>query len=195
MAKAKGPLHSLGARGQIGKSLIFSKWKGISTIRAHTVPSNPETPAQMTWRGAISLAMEWWNSSGYTVADFAAYNLTAQLQSRRMTGFNFFVGKMAPVILGDTYPFSVKAFTVLTNTGGAIVFSVDTAKWINVYAVYGRTPTALTHTVQLTQGGSTRIYTSEPVAVVPGQSYFFRLCTGTPLRTPVVGLYKVRALA
>ncbi len=38
--------------GKVGQT-VGSKWKGVSTIRTYTVPSNPDTAAQQTVRGGF----------------------------------------------------------------------------------------------------------------------------------------------
>lgn len=45
-AKVTGPLHSDGASGQIGKSIVFFGWKGLNVVRKWLVPANPKTGAQ-----------------------------------------------------------------------------------------------------------------------------------------------------
>lgn len=53
MAKVKGPLLSLGASGQIGKSVVFGDWRGVKYAREHVVPANPNTTAQQTTRNTF----------------------------------------------------------------------------------------------------------------------------------------------
>jgi len=40
VSKLKAPLLSLGASGQIGKSLVFFGWKGLDVVREYVIPSN-----------------------------------------------------------------------------------------------------------------------------------------------------------
>jgi len=54
MAKTSGPLLSFGARGQIGKTLVFGSWKGTGYARQHVIPSNPQTAEQDKTRNAFS---------------------------------------------------------------------------------------------------------------------------------------------
>lgn len=46
MATTIGPLLSIGARGQIGKAIVYSDWKGINTAKKYTIPANPKTTLQ-----------------------------------------------------------------------------------------------------------------------------------------------------
>jgi len=43
MSKLTGPLLSFGARGQIGKAMVTSTWKGVPYARQYVVPANPQT--------------------------------------------------------------------------------------------------------------------------------------------------------
>lgn len=56
MAKVKAPLISLGAGGQIGKSIVFAKWRGVPYARQHVVPGNPRTTAQTLTRDTFKFA-------------------------------------------------------------------------------------------------------------------------------------------
>lgn len=56
MAKVKGPLLSLSASGQIGKSIVFGDWRGVKYAREHVVPANPQTTAQTLTRQVFEYA-------------------------------------------------------------------------------------------------------------------------------------------
>jgi len=53
MAITTSPLLSLDASGSIGKTLVYSKWKGISYARQHVTPANPNTVAQQGVRNVF----------------------------------------------------------------------------------------------------------------------------------------------
>lgn len=57
MAKLKGPLFSLGATQQLGKSLVFFGWKGLNVVREYVVPANPKTDLQNKQRDKLTLAV------------------------------------------------------------------------------------------------------------------------------------------
>ena len=57
MAKLKGPLFSLGATQQIGKTLVYFPWKGLNVAREYVVPTNPNTAPQQTQRAYITAAV------------------------------------------------------------------------------------------------------------------------------------------
>jgi len=50
MAKLRGPLLSFRAKGQIGKALVMSSWKGIPYARQFTEPAYTNTTAQQETR-------------------------------------------------------------------------------------------------------------------------------------------------
>lgn len=50
MSRVLGPLLSLSATKTFGKTLTFSTWKGINTVRLKSNPSNPQTTSQMAGR-------------------------------------------------------------------------------------------------------------------------------------------------
>ena len=91
MAKVTSPLFSFEARGQLGKSLVYSVWKGIKYVRQYVIPSNPDTVEQQTIRGYFSTAVTAYqaeNAGTKTAWDTYAVSL-ADPQS----GFNAYVGK------------------------------------------------------------------------------------------------------
>jgi hypothetical protein len=50
MAKITGPLMSLDASGTIGKTVVFSKWKGQNYTRLRVTPKNPQKDSQQDCR-------------------------------------------------------------------------------------------------------------------------------------------------
>lgn len=50
MAKVIGPLFSQEARGQFGKSLVFTRRRGQNIVRGYAIPSNPQTADQIKVR-------------------------------------------------------------------------------------------------------------------------------------------------
>jgi len=91
MAKVTGPLFSLSASGQIAKTLVFMKWKGIDDVRKYVIPANPNTAAQQVQRAYITAALAMWHVTDWIAADLTAWNLLATTLGRVMSGFNAFV--------------------------------------------------------------------------------------------------------
>jgi len=53
LAKTTAPLLSFGAAGQIGDTMVYSKWKGRAYARRKVVPANPQTSEQTLTRNAF----------------------------------------------------------------------------------------------------------------------------------------------
>lgn len=74
MAKVTGPLLSLGGSGQIAKTQVYSKWRGISYVRQRVIPANPNTIPQQHTRGVQSWLQATWKLLDPAVqAIFTAY--------------------------------------------------------------------------------------------------------------------------
>lgn len=97
MAKVTAPALSFGAGGQIGKSMVYGKWRGVPYVRRHVVPANPRTTAQTLTRGTFALLREMWKRAPSEVYD--AWNAFAQ--GRPFTGMNKFVGENLRVLRGE----------------------------------------------------------------------------------------------
>lgn len=54
MAKVDGPLMSMTATGTYGKSLTYSRRKGVNVVRQRVTPANPQTEGQMIARNRMS---------------------------------------------------------------------------------------------------------------------------------------------
>lgn len=105
MAKVSGPLFSLDARGQIGKAVVYSFWKGVNYVRQHVVPANPQTTDQTAIRDLITDASVAWKN-GATVGAVtidAAYKLayTTAAAGQAYSGFNLYI-KDCVALNGDS---------------------------------------------------------------------------------------------
>lgn len=103
MAKATAPLLSFGAEGQIGKTLVYSKWKGRAYARRHVIPANPQTAEQTLTRNAFgflqavfkvapALVTDVWQAyaRGKVLTDrnaFTKFNLPVLRNSGSLDGF------------------------------------------------------------------------------------------------------------
>ena len=94
MAKLKGPLFSLGASQQLGKTLVFFPWKGINAVREYVIPANPDTQAQKDQRDYVRKGVAMVHTAQadtmnpITSADQIAYSALAAAKGRIMTWFN-----------------------------------------------------------------------------------------------------------
>jgi len=94
VAKLKAPLFSLGARGQLAKTLVFFPWKGINAVREYVIPSNPKTALQVAHRAHLTEAVVYIHAAQARVdnplneTDQMAYSALASAKGKIMTWFN-----------------------------------------------------------------------------------------------------------
>lgn len=90
MAKPTAPLLSFGASGQIGETLVYSKWRGRSYTRRYVIPSNPQTAEQSLTRDTFSWIQAVWKIAPAAVqAPWTAYAKGKVLTDRNaFTKFN-----------------------------------------------------------------------------------------------------------
>lgn len=94
MAKTTAPLLSFGASGQIGQTLVASKWKGRQYMRRYATPTNPNTSSQQEVRGAFQFLNSVYKVAPTDVVDaWAAY-----AQGQVMTDRNAFIKKNLPLL-------------------------------------------------------------------------------------------------
>jgi len=98
MAKNVAPLLSFGASGQIGKTLVFSKWKGTSYTRQLVTPNNPQTTEQTITRNAFS----WLQRVYKTAPALATAPWTAYAAGKPLTDRNAFTKFNLPNIRGES---------------------------------------------------------------------------------------------
>ncbi len=98
MAKTTAPLLSFGAKGQIGKTMVASKWRGINYMRQYVIPGNPKTNAQMAIRKLFAYMREMWKLAPAGV--IAPWNAFAA--GRPFLGLNKFVGEHIRVLKGES---------------------------------------------------------------------------------------------
>jgi len=101
MAKLIAPLMSFGARGQIGKAIVYSIWKGISTARQLVTPKNPRSNAQLAQRALMSAVVAAWRRPALTSDIRNAWDRLAALASRALSGFNLFASNLVQLAAED----------------------------------------------------------------------------------------------
>lgn len=89
MAKLKGPLFSIDARGKLGDSLIYSSNKGIKRASRHFKPQNPRTILQQDNRAILRYAVQSWQS--LTDDQKESYNQSAKNLGLKMSGYNYYL--------------------------------------------------------------------------------------------------------
>jgi len=88
MATVQSPLLSLGARGKIAGTLVFSTWKGLKTARQLVIPANPKSDAQIVQRDLFAAAVAFWRGFLVDATERTAWNLQASKEPTPMSGFN-----------------------------------------------------------------------------------------------------------
>lgn len=98
MAKLTGPLLSFGARGQIGKTMVTSNWRGIDYARQYVIPANPRTTAQQANRTRFALLREMYKlAPAAVIAPWTAF-----ATGRPFLPVNKFVGENNRLLVGET---------------------------------------------------------------------------------------------
>lgn len=98
MAKVKGPLFGFRARGQLGKSLVFGDWRGVSYARQLVTPANPNTEAQQDTRGVFAYLNRLWKVLPAAVQDV----WTEYARGKPFTNRNAVLSENVPVLRGQT---------------------------------------------------------------------------------------------
>jgi hypothetical protein len=194
MAKVKGPLMSLGASGQLGKSLVFMTWKGIADVRQHVVPANPKSAGQLVQRGFLTAAVAAWHAFTRNVLDVAAFNVAASIRPVPMSGFNNFCRYWIVLLKTPLVPHSVSSFTVTANTGGSFSFTWVALTGLTMLYKHGTSPVVLTTVTSAPESGTPGVYGATLAGLTVGVDYYIRPVTSLP-NTAVAGIYKIRALA
>lgn len=91
MAKVRGPLYSIDARGVIADAMVFGGWKGIKWVRQQFIPQNPKTVDQVAQRLIFSQAITSWHD--LTDEEKADWQTAIEAKGYTMSGFNFFVSE------------------------------------------------------------------------------------------------------
>ena len=144
MAKVTGPLFSLSASGQIAKTLVFMKWKGIDDVRKYVIPANPNTAAQQAQRAYITAALTMWHVTDWIAADLTAWNLLATTLGKVMSGFNAFVKLFVDAnVLTKTYASCSEYDPTPAATTASIVFATTLSGVKEATLKYGISKTAM----------------------------------------------------
>ena len=183
MAKVTGPLMSMDARGQLGKTLVFLGWKGLKTVRSYVIPANPKTAGQTAQRSLLEAGVDEWHDVTLTGADKSAWNRFAKTLASAMSGFNAFVRQYVNV--------DIAAKTWVLMFGGADVSStptqidaeINTTTGLAVSLRYGESPSSLINTETMTEDGTSGKYEKTLTTLVTGEKVYmqFYVTTGADL--------------
>lgn len=89
MARVKAPLFSLGASGSVGKSIVYSNWKGRDYCREYQIPQNPSTSLQVNVRTAWDLMVASWQA----LAPATKIIWDTFAEQFQMSGFNQYMSR------------------------------------------------------------------------------------------------------
>lgn len=98
MSKVTGGLLSFGASGQIGKTMVYSTWRGIPYARRHVVPANPRSTQQTKTRSVFTFLSALWKLAPAEAQ--APWTLFAQGQP--LTDRNAFIGQNVKALRAGT---------------------------------------------------------------------------------------------
>ncbi len=68
MPRLTGPLFSLDARQTLGKTIVYSAWKGLNYARLRVIPYNPKSDAQTGIRDTMTFAVLYFTKGTYVTA-------------------------------------------------------------------------------------------------------------------------------
>ena len=83
MAKTTAPILSFGAAGQIAKTQVYARWRGIPYARRYIIPANPRTAGQTLTRSVFTfLTQQWKLMAAGAQAPWTAYAKGQPLTNR-----------------------------------------------------------------------------------------------------------------
>lgn len=126
MAIIQAPFLSLGAKGQVAKTLVASTWKGVKTMRHYVKPANPRSTKQTAQRELFANVVGFWHTVSTDEETSTAWNRLALVSGKPQSGFNAFssnqvrLGKLTgeivagynPVYTAETIGFDMKTSSV-----------------------------------------------------------------------------------
>lgn len=155
MAKVTGPLFSISASGQIAKTLVYMKWKGLDDVRKYVVPANPNTAGQQTQRGYVTAGVGVWHTTVWHDVDFTAWNLFASTLSKVMSGFNAFIKLyLTAVVAGLSFKTCSNYSATPADTTATIEFDCTITNAKEATLKYGTSKTALINSKDVAGDGN-----------------------------------------
>jgi hypothetical protein len=116
MAKATAPLLSFDAAGQIGQTMVASRWRGVQYWRRYVIPANPQTTAQQQTRGIFSMLNGFWlRAPALIVAPWFLY-----ATGRPFTDRNAFIGQNLSLLRKPTVATDMQALIGSPGAKGGI---------------------------------------------------------------------------
>lgn len=176
MAKVTAPLFSFSASGQLAKTLVYAKWKGIDDVRSYVVPANPNSAGQQTQRGYFAEAVDLWHTLGITADDATAWNRYAATLPSPQSGFNAFVASYIDLRVGG-----LAAAAIAMGFNGSLVDSgagqvdmeiEEDGSAVAVDFIWGYSPTSLINVAAGVEAAN--VWTAANVAATSGATVYMR---------------------
>jgi hypothetical protein len=188
MAKVTGPLFSLSASGQLAKTLVYMKWKGIQDVRKYVVPANPKSSLQVIQRGYFHSAVDLWHTTTWNALDKLAWNILASVQDSVLSGFNTFIKKVteAKVEVHTFLPIYEMVVSDIDNQGFVLTAAGVTGEAYTCY--YGTTKTNLSSTTAVVNTAGVLVATLTGLAALT--DYYVQIRTTTDSANAITGIIK-----
>jgi len=90
MPRLTGPLFSLDARQTLGKTIVYSAWKGINYARLRVIPYNPKSAYQTGVRNTMTWGVLYFTKADYVAASEKTWWNT-YAEGTNQSGFNRFI--------------------------------------------------------------------------------------------------------
>lgn len=196
MAKVKAPLFGLGARGQLGKALVYFPWKGIDCVREYVIPTNPRATLQVAQRNKLTAAVDEFHGASYSAEDLSAWTRFASTKAQVMTGFNVMCkSHIDEAVLGGTWE-RISAVVISNITATGALFTIFKGSTGNVPDCrYGISKTFMPG-VQVFTDQTGDEWTATLTLLTANTDYYaFVTCGASGTDLGRTGIYKFRTLA
>ena len=196
MAKITAPLFGLGARGQLGKVLVYFPWKGIDCAREYVIPTNPKTALQTAQRNKLTAAVDEFHAASYNSLDIGAWTRYASTLAAVMTGFNAMCRThIKEAILGNAWEriANCRVDYIMADTFRVLIDKTYPGNVPTLH--YGTSKTYQGSTMAFVYEGGD-VWTATPVGLTKSTDYWFWVdCGASGTDYGRLGLYKVRTAA
>lgn len=136
MAVVTGPLLSIGASGQLAKTQVYSKWRGINYSRRYIIPANPKSTEQTKTRNTFAWLNAVWKQAP---SDFTApWDLYAKGQP--FVGRNAFLSKNTGTLRGLT---ALTGIILSPGAKGGLAASITVTPGASQFTVTASAPSPL----------------------------------------------------
>jgi hypothetical protein len=185
MAKVTAPLLGFGAGGTIGKTQVYSTWRGIPYARRWVTPNNPKSASQTQTRSVFSwLNAVWKQAPALVQAPWSLFATGAKFTNRNAfiqknlpalragTDLSGFIG--SPGAKGGLAPTSITATPGAGTITVAFVNPTPPTGWVLASAVAMAIPNKDPHSTAsyaIVAAADTATHNSVPLAGLTAQEY------------------------